>query len=96
MELIVFEKEAYYKMMSELMALFKNTIKEAKIELIKEQNEIDWIDTEEAKKLLNIKSKTKMQQLRSTGEIVFTKYGKKIKYSKKSILGILNKNVIGM
>ncbi|MBK7818103.1 MAG: helix-turn-helix domain-containing protein [Sphingobacteriaceae bacterium] len=79
-------------MMSDLMAMFKNAIKEAKLEHLKQKDEIDWINTDEAKELLNIKSKTKMQQLRSAGEIVFTKYGKKIKYSKKSILEILNKH----
>lgn len=92
MEVIVFEKETYYKMMSELMDLFKVKLKEAKQELIKEKDEVDWIDDVEAKLLLNVKSKSKMQQLRNTGEIVFTKYGKKIKYSKKSIIDILDKN----
>ena len=54
--------------------------------------ESDWISTEEAKKLLGIKSKSKMQQLRDYGEIVFTKPGKIILYSKKSIITYLNKH----
>jgi hypothetical protein len=92
MELIIFEKETYYKMMATMMGMFKDALKEAKLEHLKDKNEIDWIDDKEAKELLEVKSKTKMQQLRNAGEIVFTKYGKKIKYSKKSILEILNKN----
>ena len=54
--------------------------------------ESDWIPTDEAKKLLGIKSKSKMQQLRDYGEIVFTKPGKIILYSKKSIITYLNKH----
>ncbi len=92
MELIVFEKEAYYKMLSEIMYMVKTSIKEAKEQIHNEKENSDWIDDAEAKKLLNVKSKTKMQQLRTNGEIVYTKYGRKIKYSKKSILDLLNKN----
>jgi hypothetical protein len=92
MELIVFEKETYYKMMAAMMGMFKDTLREAKLEYLKDKAEVDWIDDKEAKELLAIKSKTKMQQLRNSGEVVFTKYGKKIKYSKKSILALLNRN----
>lgn len=88
MEVIIFEKAAYYRMLSELMNLFKETLKNAKSE-IHTISQNDWIDQEEAKQLLNIKSKTTMQQLRSTGAIAFSKYGKKIKYSRKSILNYL-------
>jgi hypothetical protein len=95
MEVIVFEKDAYYKMLSEMMGAIKKTFKEAHQEALKEKSEIDWIDDLEAKELLNIRSKTRMQQLRSNGEIIFTKYGRKIKYSRKSIMAYLNKNVRG-
>ena len=78
--------------MADLMGMFKETLKEARLEFLKEKNDIDWIDDKEAKELLSVKSKSKMQQLRSQGEVVLTKYGKKIKYSKKSILAILNRN----
>lgn len=95
MEVIVFEKDAYYKMLSEMMGAIKKTFKEAQQEALKEKNEIDWIDDLEAKELLNVRSKTRMQQLRSNGEIIFTKYGRKIKYSRKSIMDYLNKNARG-
>jgi hypothetical protein len=94
MELIVFEKEAYYKMLGEITTLVKNSIKEAKLDALKAEKESDWINADEAKKLLNVKSKTKMQQMRNSGEIVFTKYGKKIKYSKKSILAVLDNHKV--
>lgn len=93
MELITFEKEAYYKMMGEVMSMFKKALIEANKSVL-EAKETDWIDTEEAKRLLNVKSKTKMQQLRDSGELVFSKYGRKIQYSKKSILNILIKNKV--
>ena len=93
MELIVFEKEAYYKMLGEISNMFKIAVKEIKQEFTGNQKENDWINLEEAKNLLDVKSKTKMQQLRNHGSILFTKYGKKIKYSKKSILDYLSTNV---
>jgi dTDP-glucose pyrophosphorylase len=93
MELIIFEKEAYYKMMSEITTLIKAAIKDAQLEVIKSKTEIDWIDTDEAMELLNVRSKTKMQQLRNNGDILFTKYGRKIKYSRKSIVDLLNRNI---
>lgn len=95
MEVIVFEKDAYYKMLSEMMGAIKKTFKEAQQESLKEKSQMDWIDDTGAKELLNIRSKTRMQQLRSNGEIIFTKYGRKIKYSRKSIMDYLNKNVRG-
>ena len=93
MELIVFEKEAYYKMIAEITAIIKASIKDAQLEVIKSKTEVDWIDADEAKELLNVRSKTKMQQLRSSGDILFTKYGRKIKYSKKSIINLLNRSI---
>ena len=92
MEIIVFEKDAYYKMIEELMSMVKTSVKEAKDETYKEKYEIDWIDDKEVKALLNIRSKARLQQLRSAGDIEFTKYGRKIQYSKKSVIAYLNKN----
>ena len=50
MELIVFEKEAYWKHMQEVVRMIKNQIKEDSI----------WIDEAEAMKLIGIKSKSEM------------------------------------
>ena len=43
MELIIFEKEAYYKMVSEITTIIKAAIKDAQLEVIKSKTEIDWI-----------------------------------------------------
>lgn len=88
MEIIVFEKDTYWKMQEQLMKMFHDSLKAAN------KPQEDWISTEEAKQLLGVKSKSKMQQLRDTNAIKFSKYGKKlIKYSKASILDYLKKNI---
>lgn len=88
MEIIVFEKETYWKMQTELMKMFQDSLKAAT-----KQPE-DWISKEEAKLLLGVKSKTKMQELRDTNSIKFSKHGTRlIKYSRASILEYLKKNI---
>ena len=94
MEIVVFQKEAYYKMVGELISMFEDSIRKIHDEAGKNSTAVDWIELDEAKRLLGLKSKTVMQRLRSNGDIVFTKYGKKIKYSRKSIMEYLNKNKI--
>lgn len=88
MEIIVFEKETYWKMQGELIQMFQNALKEAT------KQPDDWITTEQAKALLGVKSKSKMQELRDTDAIKFSKHGKKsIMYSHKSILEFLKRNI---
>ena len=93
MEVIIIDSKAFKKLKEDLFEEFKQVLIEAKKETLAQlAMESDWISTEEAKKLLGIKSKSKMQQLRDYGEIVFTKPGKIILYSKKSIITYLNKH----
>ena len=93
MEVIIIDSKAFKKLKEDLFEEFKQVLIEAKKETLAQlAMESDWISTEEAKKLLEIKSKSKMQQLRDYGEIVFTKPGKIILYSKKSIITYLNKH----
>jgi len=97
MNVIVFDSVAYNSLLNELFARFKKTIKEAQAEsLAKSLPEEDWISPEEAKKLLPYKSKAKWKELRVTGAVRFSKFGRKTRYSKKSILNFLNKNVIDL
>ena len=51
----------------------------------------DWINAEETFKYLGF-GKTKMQELRTAGEIVWSKIGNALFYSKRSILELLNRN----
>ena len=93
MEVIIIDSKAFKKLKEDLFEEFKQVLIEAKKETLAQlAMESDWISTEEAKKLLGIKSKSKMQQLRDYGEIVFTKPSKIILYSKKSIITYLNKH----
>ena len=83
MKIIVFEEETYYKMLEELKQLIKDATVIQKPE---------WINEKEAKELLGIKSKSKLQQLRDKLDIEFSQYGKIIRYSRPSILQFLEKN----
>lgn len=94
MEIIVFEKEAYQQMHKDLIGMVKQAIREAKEEALANADPAnDWLSTEDAKKLLGIRSKTKLQELRDIEAIRFTKHGRIIRYSKKSILEYLDRNV---
>jgi len=79
MEVITIEKEAYYKLLRE----FANMVKKVAENVSKEA---EWLNELEAKKLLGIKSRSKMQQLRDHVLIEFSQYGKIIRYSRSSIL----------
>ena len=90
MKVIVFEERAYYKMLDEM----KQVVKEATHEYKAEAEQKEWLSTEEAKTLLGFKSKTKLQQLRDNGEIIFSQHGRIIRYSRKSIMSFLESNII--
>ena len=93
MEVIIIDSKAYKKLKEELFEEFKQVLIEAKKESLAQLAlESDWVNTAEAKRLLGVKSKSKMQQLRDYREIAFTKPGKIILYSKKSIIDYLNKH----
>ena len=79
MEIIVFEKESFHKMIEELTGrIIQNVERHYKQE--------EWIGEKEAKGLLGIKSKTKLQQLRNDLKIEFSQFGKIIRYSRSLCL----------
>ena len=85
MEVIIFERESFYKMIDELtIRIIKNSQNHFKQE--------EWIGELEAKSLLGIKSKTKLQQMRDQLKIEFSQFGKIIRYSRSSILRFLEQN----
>ncbi|MFM2016896.1 MAG: hypothetical protein RL007_552 [Bacteroidota bacterium] len=88
MEVIIFEKESYYKMQRELLRMFQKAMEES--ELKREVK--DWISVAEASAILPYKSKKKWAELRETGKIRFMQIGRKICYSRKSILQFMDKN----
>lgn len=90
MEIIVFQEESYWRMQKELMNLFAETLKRVKMEASQEE---EWVTEAEAKKILGYRSKRKWQQLRDGEKIKYSKYGKIIKYSKKSLYEFINNNI---
>jgi hypothetical protein len=93
-ELIIFESEAYYKIMSEMIQAIEKAIKKGQNNSDQGNIESDWITLAEAQKILPYKSKTTWQKFRDQGIILFTQNERSILYSRKSILAFLNKNTI--
>ena len=94
MDVIVFETEAYEKMYNAMMQKMYDTIRDAKEEALRNADPSrDWIDPKEAQALLGVKSKTKMQELRDMDELVYSKAGRTIKYSKRSIIDYIERHV---
>lgn len=89
MEIIVFEKDSFHKMIDELtVRIIRNTANHFKEE--------EWIGAEEAKKILGVKSKAKLQQMRDSFKIEFSQFGKIIRYSRSSILTFLERNRVSL
>jgi DNA replication initiation complex subunit (GINS family) len=83
MQVICLEEEAFYALVEQVVARLKDKYEE------KEK----WVSDVEAMKLLNIKSKTTLQDYRNTGKIRYSQSGKKIiVYDRESILKYLEKN----
>lgn len=91
MEIIVFEKETYYKMLAEMKKTVKDAVKEAKKEPTSEKNDDDWIGRKEAEVILKCKV-DKLRQLRDEGEIKTSKHGRKVLYYKPSLYKFLETN----
>jgi len=90
MELIVFEKDSYYKLMEETMVLMYKVIHEKHKEMkIATSDENDFLNTTEAMKLLKIKSRNRLYDLRDEKSIVVYQQGGRVLYSKKSIIDYL-------
>ena len=92
MEIIVFEKKAYYKMLGEI----KQTIVEAVTELKKDIKVLppkpeEWISAAKAQVILNCK-KDRLRKNRENGDIKSTPKGKHYLYLKSSLYDYLNKN----
>lgn len=89
MKVIIFEEDSFYEMMDQLTV---RIIRQVEHHYTKEE----WIEENEAKELLGIKSKSKLQQLRDALKIEFSQFGKIIRYSRSSILDFLESNRKGL
>jgi hypothetical protein len=93
MNVIVLDSEAYEALKTEI----KGAVKLALREFLQERQigiNNDWISQKEAQSLLPYRSKTSWQKFRDTGAIVFSQSGRKIMYSRSSIMKYLNSNIV--
>ena len=86
MDVIVISSDAYKMLISEIRKTVRETVKEVA------NPKSDWIGEKEAMDLLGVKSKTTLQNLRDSQEFKFSKHGRIIRYSYKSILEFLERN----
>lgn len=91
MEIIVFEKETYYRMLAEMKRTVKDAVKEVKTESKKMTDDEHWIDGKEAQLILKCK-RDKLRQLREDEKIKVSKHGRKVLYSKPSLYEFLESN----
>ena len=102
MEVIVFEKDTYYKMISEMKKEMKEAVKEAKLEALKlakkDDRESQWVSKKDAMAVLMIKSSVTLQKLRDTMQITFSQAenSKTIIYKKQSLFDYINSNIVTM
>jgi hypothetical protein len=90
MDIIVFEEATYWKMQRELMSLFTEALKQAKVEAAKDD---EWLTFDQAKAILGYTSKRQWQKLRDQGKVKYSKYGRKIRYSRKSLYEFMEKHL---
>lgn len=92
MEIIVFEKETYYRMLAEMKRTVKEALKEAAGESNHTAESDQWIDGKEAQHILRCKC-DKLRQLRDDEKIKASHHGRKILYFKPSLYGFLESNL---
>jgi uncharacterized NAD(P)/FAD-binding protein YdhS len=86
MDVIVINSDAYKMLVAEIRKTVRETVKEVA------HPKSDWIGEKEAMDILGVKSKTTLQNLRDSQEFKFSKHGRIIRYSNKSILEFLERN----
>ncbi|MCB0395861.1 MAG: helix-turn-helix domain-containing protein [Flavobacteriales bacterium] len=95
MEIIVFEKEAYYKMLAEIKHTVRQGIRDANTELTKSMKQGSngelWVSGKEAQKILDVKQ-DKLRMLRNNNEVKSSQHGRKIRYYKPSLYEFLERN----
>lgn len=94
MNVIVIDTEAFELLKKDLFDCVKSAMKKA-IDEKSSSDSSDWISLKEAQKLLPFKSRTSWQKLRDQDIIKFSQFGRKIMYSRVSILQYLSKNEVG-
>jgi len=89
--IIVMDEKFLSELKSEITAAVVTALKSLRDSNMNNQSLSEWVDGDEAKRILGYQ-KTKMQELRNAGEIVFSIYGRKIKYLRQSLYDFLERN----
>jgi len=86
MEVIVFEKESFNRLIDELTIRIIQNVE-------RHYHEKEWIDENEAKELLGIRGKGRstLQKSRDNLTIEFSQFGRIIRYSRSSIIHFLER-----
>ena len=93
MKVILIEEEAFYTLIEEVYRrLHGKPYISGNKPPTADGNE--WLTLEEAQKILPFKSKTSWQKMRDQGKIKFSQFGRKILYSRKSLMEYLTKNEV--
>lgn len=92
MDVIVIESKAFQLLLEQQISFIMN--KMAELEKEKKKNKSSWLTLGEAKKILPYKSRTKWQELRDGGKIVFAQFGRKILYQRLSLESYIENNKI--
>jgi hypothetical protein len=93
MEVIVITIEQFLQLKVELVSSITLAVFES-LQNKKPETLSDWISINDAKKILNYRSKSSWQKLRDEGKVVFTQSGRKIQYSRKSLEEFLKRNKV--
>jgi hypothetical protein len=89
--IIVMDEKFLRELKSEITEAVITALKSIRDSNINNQSLSEWVDGDEAKRILGYQ-KTKMQELRNAGEIVFSIYGRKIRYLRQSLYDFMEKN----
>ncbi len=86
MELIVFESEAFKKIRQELLEEQRIFLTAWAASLTGQNSEKTvWLSPEDARNRLHVKSRKKMKQIRSSGEVHYLKSGREFLYDQASL-----------
>jgi hypothetical protein len=92
MNVIVIDSAAFEELKTSIEKHIEQGIQNGLKSILTPSRGKEWITLAEARKLLPYRSKTKWQELRDKGEVVFSQFGRKIMYDKESLLLYLSKN----
>ena len=93
MEVIIFEKETYYKILAEIKKTVADAVKEAGSGTIPPPEKDEWVPAKEAQRILKCK-KDKLRTIRDKGLITVSVSGGTILYQTSSLYDYHKRNIM--